>query len=76
MHFDADEVLLRHRQRDVGGSGAHAEADQLGVDPGAAPLRVLVLLEHDDAGALTEDEAVAVLVPGPRRGLRVVVSGR
>ena len=43
------------------GVGAHAEADQLGVDPCAAPLRVLVFLEHDDAGAFTEDKAVAVL---------------
>ena len=47
--------------------GAHAEADQLGVDLGAAPLRVLVLLEHQDAGALAEDEAVAVLVPRAAR---------
>ena len=49
--------------------GAHAEADQLGVDLRAAPLGVLVLLEHQHAGAFAEHEAVAVLVPRPRRGL-------
>ena len=48
----------------VEGIGAHAEADQLGVDLRAARLRVLVLLEHQHAGALAQHEAVAVLVPG------------
>ena len=56
--------------------GAHAEADQLGVDLRAAPLRVLVLLEHEHAGAFAEDEAVAVLVPRARGGRGIVVAGR
>ena len=39
-------------------------------------LRVLELLEHDDAGALAEDEAVAVLVERAARRGRVVVAVR
>ena len=42
---------------------AHAVADQLGVDPGAALLGVLVFFEDHHAGAFAHDEAVAVLVP-------------
>ena len=43
-----------------------AVADDLAVDAGAARLGVLELLEHDDAGAAGDDEAVAVLVIGAR----------
>ena len=48
--------------------------DDFGVDLGAARLGVLVLLEHQHAGALAQHEAVAVLVPGPRGGLGIVVA--
>ena len=48
----------------VVGISAHAEADQFGVDLGAARLGVLVLLEHHHAGTLAQHETVAVLVPG------------
>src|SRR3546814_17530636 len=44
----------------------HAVADQLGMDLRAALLRVLVLLEHDDAGALAHAETVTVAIPRPR----------
>ena len=54
---------------DVVGVARQAVADHLGVDLRAARLGVLVFLEHDDAGALAHDEAVAVLVVGAR-GLR------
>ena len=64
------------RRGHVVGVGAHAEADQLGIDLRAAPLRVLVLLEHQHAGAFAEHEAVAVLVPGTRGGRRIVVARR
>src|SRR5690606_26341179 len=59
---------------DVVGIRAHAEARELRVDPGAAALRVLVLLEHHHARALAEHEAVPVDVPGSARGLRIVVA--
>src|SRR5439155_10989974 len=65
------DVWRRHVER----VGAHAEADQLSVDFGAALLRMLVLFEHHRAAALAEDEAVAVLVPRTRCGARVVVAG-
>ena len=43
-------------------SAGRAVADDLGVDRRAAPLRVLELLEDEHAGALADDEAVAILV--------------
>ena len=49
--------------------GRHAVADQLGVDARAARLRVLELLEDQDAGALADDEAVAILVERPAGAL-------
>ena len=51
------------------GVGAHAAAGQLGVDVGAAGLGVLELFEHQAAGALADDEAVAAGVEGPRGAL-------
>src|SRR5262249_33001834 len=47
------------------GVGAGAVAGQLGVDPGAAAFGVPQLLEDQHAGALAQDEAVAVAVEGP-----------
>src|SRR5215207_9254229 len=46
-----------------------AVPDELAVDAGTACLGVLEFLEHNDAGAARDDEAVAVHVVGPR-GLR------
>src|SRR5690606_9426599 len=60
----------------VEGVGAGAEAGQLAVDAGAALLRVLVFLQHQDAGAVAEHETVAVLVPGTGGAGRLVVAGR
>ena len=61
---------------DVIGVARQAVADHFGVDLRAARLGVLVFLEHDDAGALAHDEAVAVLVIGARGLLgRVVEAG-
>ncbi len=56
--------------------GAHAEAGELPIDPRAALLGVLVFFQHQHAGALAQHETVAVLVPGTRRRLRIVVAGR
>src|SRR3546814_14847453 len=52
-----------------------SDLDQLAVDPGAARDRLVVVLEHEDAGAVAHDEAVAVAVPGARGLLRLVVAG-
>ena len=57
------------------GVGAHAVADNLGEDVGAARLGELELFEDEDAGPLADDEAVAVLVEGPAGVRGVVVAG-
>ena len=54
---------------DVAAVGAGAVAEHLGVDPGAAGLGVLQLLEHQHAGAFAEHEAVAVAVERPAGAL-------
>ena len=52
-------------------------ADQLAVDLGAARLCPLQLLEHDNAAAAGDDEAVAIGIEGPRGFLgRIVISRR
>ena len=76
-HAAEGAVAVLGRRGDVIGVAGQAVAGDLGIDLGAARLGVLELLEHDDAGALAHDEAVAVAVIGPR-GLfgRVVAVGR
>ena len=65
------------RRHHVGAVGGGAVADDLGVDLGAARAGALELLEHQDAAAAGDHEAVAVLVVGAARPLgRVVVLGR
>ena len=57
------------------GVGAHAVADDLGEDVGAAGLGELELFEDEDAGAFADDKAVAVLVEGAGGVRGVVVAG-
>ena len=66
-------LALGRGRGDVVRVRARAVAHHLGVDVRAALLRVLVLLEDEDARALARDEAVAVLVERPARLLRRVV---
>ena len=54
----------------------HAEANQLGIDAGAPLLRVLQLFQDQHPGALAQDEAIPVAVPGPAGGLRIIVARR
>src|SRR3546814_3018917 len=61
------------RMRGVVAIGVAAEADDLGVDPGAAGLCVFVFFEHQRARAFADHEAVAILVEWCRRGGRRVV---
>ena len=56
-HAAERAVAVGGRRGDVEGVARHAVADQLGIDLGAARLGVLVLLQHDDAGALAHDES-------------------
>src|SRR3546814_9040672 len=74
-HGPEPAVAVIRRGGDVVGVAGQAVAGHLGVDRGAASLRVLVLLEHDDAGALAHHEAVADFVPRPRGLLRGLVEG-
>ena len=69
-HAAVGAVAVLGRRGDVVGVARQAVADDLGIDLGAARLGVLVFLEHDDAGALAHDEAVAVLVVGARGARR------
>ena len=59
----------------VEGVAGHAVAKELGVDVGAPGDRVLPLLEHQDRGALADDEAVATRVEGTAGALGLVVAG-
>jgi hypothetical protein len=63
------------RRRDVIGVARHAVADHLAIDLGAALLGALIFLQHDNAGALAHDEAVAILVVRTARLFRLVVAG-
>ena len=65
-HAAIGAVAVLGRRGDVVGVAGKAVADDLAIDLRAAGHGVLALLEHDDAGALAHDEAVAVLVIGPR----------
>ena len=60
-HAAEGAVAIFGRRGDVIGVAGQAVADDLGVDLGAARLGVFELFQHDDAGALAHDEAVAVL---------------
>jgi tryptophan synthase beta subunit len=59
------------------GVGAHAVADNLGQNLCSARLGKLQILKDEDAGALADDEAVAVLVKGAAGagGLGVAMMG-
>ena len=55
---------------------AHTVADQLGINGSAAGSGVLVFLQHHNPRAVAQHKAVAVPVPGPAGGFRIVVAGR
>src|SRR5579871_1397572 len=73
-HGAARAIPVIGRRRDVEGIAAHAEAEELGIDLRTARPRLIVVLEHHRAGAVTHDETVAVAVPGAARPLRIIVS--
>ena len=61
---------------DVVGIGRNARASQGAIDRGAAGLGMLEGLQHEDGRALTEDETIAVHVPGTGCVFRVVIARR
>src|SRR5258708_31135500 len=54
----------------------HAVAGDLAVNRRTAVLRVFQLLDHEDAGAFADDEAVAIQVPWTRGALWLIVAQR
>ena len=52
------------READVEGVGRERAADDLTVDPRAAPAGVVFRFKHHDAAALAHDAAIAVLIEG------------
>ena len=67
-------VLARSGQ--VEGIGRCAVAGELAENRGAAPPGMILALEDQHAGAFAHHEAVPILVEGPARSLRVVVTCR
>ena len=76
LHRTTRTVAVIRRQRDVRGIRRHAEADKLRMDAGAARLGELVIFENEHAGTVAEHETVAILVPGTRSALRIVIARR
>ena len=74
-HAAVGAVAVLRRRGDVVGVARQAVADHLGIDVRAPRLGVLEFFQHDDAGALAHDEAVAILVVGARGLLRLIVEG-
>src|SRR5262245_44056418 len=74
-HRTVGAVAVLRRRRNVVGVAGQAVADNFRVDARAARLGVLEFFQHDNAGALAHDEAVAVLVVGTRGLLRLIVEG-
>src|SRR3970282_2384110 len=73
-HAPHRTLAVLARSGDVVRVSAHAVAGELAVDPGSALARVLVFLAREDASALAQHKAVAVLVPGPARSRPAVVA--
>src|SRR3954462_1483024 len=55
---------------------AHSVAYDLGKDPGPPSLSKLKFLEYQDAGALTDNKAVALGIERSRCSFRIVISRR
>ena len=75
LHAAGGAFAFRGGGGHVIGVGGVAVADDLAVDPRAALLRVFEFFEHQHAGALAHDKAVALLVERPRGVLGIVVAG-
>ncbi len=73
-HALTGPLAVRRRGSHVVSVAVHAEADELRIDVRAASPRMLVFLEHHDAGAVAQHEAVAVAVPRPAGAFRIVVA--
>ena len=75
-HFHATARTVGRGSRDVVGVARQAVAHDFGVNLRTAVKRVFELFEHEHARTFAHHEAVAILVEGTRRGLRIVVAAR
>ncbi len=75
-HTTVGPIARLRRRRDVIGVARHAVADDFAVDLGPAGLRMFEAFQHDDAGALTHDEPIAIAIIRTRRLGRIVVEAR
>ena len=66
-------IAILGRGRDVIGIAGQAVAHDFSINLRAALFRVLVFLEHHDAGALAHHETITVLVVRPRCDGRIVI---
>ena len=73
-HHTARAVGILRRRCHMVGIAGEAVADDLRIDVRAAPPGELQFLENHHAGALADDEAVAILVEGPAGVRRIVVA--
>src|SRR4051812_445333 len=62
------------RRSDVERVATHAEADELGEDVGTARLGEFILFEHEHAGTVGQQEAVAAGIPRTAGMRRIVVT--
>src|SRR5215472_5444090 len=69
-HAAKRAIAVLRRRGNVVGIPGEAITDKLAVDASAAPLRVLIFLQHDGARALAHDEAVTIAIVGARCALR------
>jgi len=73
VHATQRTIAVGRRGGDVIGVARQSVADQLGIDSGATALGMVVFFENHHAGALAQDEAVAVFVVGTRGPRRLVI---
>ena len=75
LHHAKSSLAVFGRLGDVEGVAAHRVADHFGQNARVAALGDFEGFEDEDAGALADDEAVAVGVEGPAGALGLVVAG-
>ena len=72
--FDGTRTVFT-RRRNMICIRAHSITGELAVDVRATRSRMLVLLEHQYAGAFAENESIAARVPRPAGACRIIVAG-
>src|SRR5581483_4265426 len=74
LHDTKAALVLGRRLGDVVSVAAHAVADDLCHDPGAARFSVFEFFQNEDAGTLANDEAVTRRIPGATGFFRLAIA--